>query len=35
MYLGLAASVVLILFGSTIVVKRMPEPYAVGQDDDI
>lgn len=35
MYLGLAASVVLILFGLTIVVKRMPTPYAIGEDDDI
>lgn len=35
MYLGLAASVVLILFGLTIVVKRMPTPYAIGEDDDV
>jgi len=35
MYLGLAASVVLILFGLTIVVKPMPTPYAMSEDDDV
>ena len=34
-YVGLAASVVLVLFGLTIVIKRVPQPYAASQDDDI
>lgn len=34
-YLGLAAAVVLVLFGLTIVVKRVPRAYAVPEDDDI
>jgi hypothetical protein len=34
-YLGLAAATVLVLFGLTIVVKRVPHAYAVSQDDDI
>jgi hypothetical protein len=33
-YLGLAASVVLVLFGLTIVVKRVSNPYAVDTPDD-
>ena len=35
MYLGLAASAVLVLFGLTIVVKRVAQPYAVPEDDDV
>ncbi len=34
-YLGLAAAAALVLFGLTIVVKRVPSAYAVPQDDDI
>ena len=34
-YLGLAAAAVLVLFGLTIVVKRVPSAYAVPEDDDI
>jgi hypothetical protein len=34
-YLGLAASTVLVLFGLTIVVKRVPSAYALPEDDDI
>ena len=34
-YLGVAAAIVLVLFGLTIVVKRVPSAYAVSQDDDI
>jgi hypothetical protein len=34
-YLGMAAAVVLILFGLTIVFKKVPRPYATSQDDDI
>jgi len=34
-YLGLLASIVLIGFGLTIVVKRVPRAYAVPEDDDI
>ena len=34
-YLGIAAATVLVLFGLTIVVKRVPSAYAVAQDDDI
>jgi hypothetical protein len=34
-YLGLAAAMVLVLFGLTIVVKRVPRAYAVSEDDDI
>jgi hypothetical protein len=33
-YLGLAASVVLVLFGLTIVVKRAAQPYVVTTADD-
>jgi len=33
-YLGLAASVVLTLFGLTIIVKRVAQPYAVATADD-
>ena len=33
-YLGLAASVVLVLFGMTIVVKRAAQPYVVTSPDD-
>jgi hypothetical protein len=34
-YLGVAAATVLVLFGLTIVVKRVPRAYAVSEDDDI
>lgn len=34
-YLGLGASVVLVLFGMTIVVKRVSSPYATPDDDDV
>jgi hypothetical protein len=34
-YLGLIAATVLVLFGLTIVVKRVPKAYAVSEDDDI
>jgi hypothetical protein len=34
-YLGIAASIVLILFGLTIVVKKTPKMYAVSEDDDV
>ena|SRR5438132_1018329 len=33
-YIGLAASIVLVLFGLTIVVKRAARPYAVADPDD-
>jgi hypothetical protein len=33
-YLGLAASVVLVAFGLTIVVKRAAAPYVVESPDD-
>ena len=33
-YLGLAASVVLVGFGLTIVVKRAAQPYVVPDPDD-
>lgn len=35
LYLGVAAGIVLVLFGLTIVVKRVPQAYAVPEDDDI
>jgi hypothetical protein len=35
MYLGLIAASVLVLFGLTIVVKRVPSAYAVSEDDDV
>lgn len=34
MYLGLAASTVLVAFGLTIVIKRAAQPYAVADPDD-
>jgi hypothetical protein len=34
-YLGLAASAAIVLFGLTIVVKRVATPYAVQVDDDV
>jgi hypothetical protein len=34
-YLGMAAAVVLVLFGLTIVIKKVPRPYATSEDDDI
>ena len=34
-YLGIAAATVLVLFGLTIVVKRVPSAYAVPEDDDV
>ena len=33
-YLGIAAAAVLVLFGLTIVVKRVPSAYAVPEDDE-
>lgn len=33
-YLGLASSAVLVLFGLTVVIKRASRPYAVGRADD-
>ena len=33
-YLGLAASAILVLFGLTIVVKRASQPYVVTSPDD-
>jgi hypothetical protein len=34
-YVGSAAALVLVLFGLTIVVKRVPRAYATPEDDDI
>ena len=34
-YLGMASSVVLIGFGLTIVIKKVPRPYATPEDDDL
>jgi hypothetical protein len=34
-YLGMAAALVLVGFGMTIVVKKVPRPYATSEDDDI
>ena len=34
MYIGLAASLVLVVFGLTIVVKRAAQPYVVPNADD-
>lgn len=34
-YLGLVAAVMLVLFGLTIVIKKVPRPYAIPEDDDI
>jgi hypothetical protein len=34
-YVGLTAAIVLVLFGLTIVVKRVPQAYAVSEDDDL
>jgi hypothetical protein len=34
-YLGGVAAITLVLFGLTIVVKRVPSAYAVPEDDDI
>jgi len=34
-YLGLVAASVLVLFGLTIVIKRVPRAYAASEDDDI
>lgn len=34
-YMGIIAATVLVLFGLTIVVKRVPSAYAVPEDDDI
>jgi hypothetical protein len=34
-YLGLLASTVLVGFGLTIVIKRVPSAYAVPEDDDV
>ena len=33
-YLGLVAATVLVLFGLTIVLKRVPQAYAKAEDDD-
>jgi hypothetical protein len=35
LYLGLLAATVLVLFGLTIVIKRVPRAYATPEDDDI
>jgi hypothetical protein len=35
LYLGLLAATVLVLFGLTIVIKRVPHAYATPEDDDI
>ncbi|HKY20576.1 MAG TPA: hypothetical protein VJM31_05090 [Vicinamibacterales bacterium] len=34
-YLGSAAAAVLVLFGLTIVIRRVPKAYATSEDDDI
>jgi hypothetical protein len=34
-YLGLAAAVVLVGFGLTIVIRKVPGPYAKPEDDDL
>jgi hypothetical protein len=34
-YLGVAAAIVLVGFGLTIVIKKVPSPYALREDDDI
>ena len=34
-YLGLVAATALVLFGLTIVVKRVPSAYAIPEDDDV
>ena len=34
-YLGMVAALVLIGFGLTIVIKKMPRPYAAPEDDDL
>ena len=34
-YLGLVAAIVLVGFGLTIVIKRVPRAYAVSEDDDL
>ncbi|HUP39832.1 MAG TPA: hypothetical protein VM115_06905 [Vicinamibacterales bacterium] len=34
-YLGTLASITLVLFGLTIVIKRVPSAYAVPEDDDV
>jgi hypothetical protein len=33
-YVGLLAAIVLVGFGLTIVIKRVPRAYAVSEDDD-
>ena len=35
LYLGMASAVVLIAFGLTIVIKKVPRPYATPEDDDL
>ena len=34
-YLGIVAATILVVFGLTIVVKRVPSAYAVPEDDDV
>jgi hypothetical protein len=34
-YLGTLAAITLVLFGLTIVIKRVPSAYAVPEDDDV
>ena len=34
-YLGMAAALVLVMFGLTIVIKQVPRAYAAAEDDDI
>ena len=33
-YLALVSSAIVILFGLTIVVRKVPSPYAVSENDD-
>jgi hypothetical protein len=35
LYIGLAASFVIVLFGLTIVIRRVAQPYALTEDDDV
>jgi hypothetical protein len=35
LYMGLAASLVIVFFGLTIVVRRASRPYALSEDDDV
>ncbi len=33
-YLALSAATAIVLFGMTIIIKRVPAAYVVGEDDD-